>query len=69
MNLFKAFTMSWWQVGLFKLGMLALGMLIGVYFHAVLANYVAVLAVIAVLSLGYVTYVWLRQPSASSSAH
>ncbi len=65
MNLFKSFTMTWWQVGFFKLGMLALGIIIGVYFHQVLANYYAALIVIAVLSLGYVTYVWFRQHGAA----
>ena len=64
MNLFKSFTLTWWQVGLFKLGMLALGLLIGAFFHEVIASYFAVLAVIAALSLGYVTYFWVKQRTA-----
>ena len=65
MNLFKSFTLTWWQVGLFKLGMLAAGLLIGAYFRdAVLAAW-PVVAVLAIVALGYVSYLWFRQPGLS----
>jgi hypothetical protein len=61
MNLFKAFTLKWWQTGAFKLGMLSLGLSAGVYFHAALAGYLIPLLAVAAVSLGYVTVVWWKQ--------
>ncbi|HXZ68401.1 MAG TPA: hypothetical protein VEH07_07430 [Alphaproteobacteria bacterium] len=61
MNLFKTFALTWWQTGLFKLGMLALGIVIGAFWHDVFSQYYAVLLIIAAISLSYVTYVWFRQ--------
>ena len=29
MNLFKTFTLTWWQAGIFKVGLLALGIAVG----------------------------------------
>jgi hypothetical protein len=31
MNLFKTLTLKWWQTGIFKAGMLALGIAVGTY--------------------------------------
>ena len=33
MNIFKTFTLKWWQTAFFKWGMLALGIAIGTYSH------------------------------------
>jgi hypothetical protein len=33
MNILKTFTLKWWQTGLFKFGMLALGIAIGAYWR------------------------------------
>ena len=61
MNIFKTFTLKWWQTGFFKLGMLALGIAIGTYWHDVFGGYLLVLIIVAVLSLAYITYVWWKQ--------
>ena len=61
MNLFKTFTLKWWQAGLFKWGMLALGIAIGTYWHDFFAGYLLVLIVVAAVSLAYVTYAWWKQ--------
>jgi hypothetical protein len=61
MNLFKTFTLKWWQAGMFKVGLLAVGVMIGTYFHEVFAGYLFPILVIAVVSLAYVTYVWWKQ--------
>lgn len=39
MNIFKTFTLKWWQAGVFKVGMLALGISIGAYWHDVFGGY------------------------------
>jgi hypothetical protein len=61
MNIFKNFTLTWWQGGLFKWGMLALGIAIGATWSGFFAGYLPALVIFAVLSLGYVTTVWARQ--------
>ena len=61
MNIFKTFTFKWWQAGVFKLGMLALGIAIGTYWRDVSGAYLLILITVAVVSLAYITYVWWRQ--------
>jgi hypothetical protein len=61
MNLFKTFTLKWWQTGLFKWGMLALGIAIGAHWHDFFGSYLLILVVTAAVSLAYVTYVWWKQ--------
>ena len=61
MNLFKTFTLKWWQTGFFKWGLLALGIAIGTYWHDFFNGYYPVLVIIAVASLAYITYVWWKQ--------
>jgi hypothetical protein len=61
LNLFKTFTLEWWQAGLFKLGMLALGIAIGSYWHGFFDGWLLILIFVAVVCLAYVTYVWWKQ--------
>jgi hypothetical protein len=61
MNIFKTFTLKWYQAGLFKLGMLALGITIGAYWDGFFGDYVSILIIVAVVSLAYVTYIWWKQ--------
>jgi hypothetical protein len=61
MNIFKTFTLKWWQTGLFKLGMLALGIAIGANWHFFFGSYLFILTIMAVVSLAFVSYVWWKQ--------
>ena len=61
MNPFKTFTLKWWQTSLFKLGMLALGIAIGAYWHYFFGGYLLILLIVAAVSLASVTYVWWKQ--------
>jgi hypothetical protein len=61
MDMFKTFTLKWWQTGLFKLGMLALGIAIGTYWQDFFRGYLFVLLGVAVVSLAYVSYLWSKQ--------
>jgi hypothetical protein len=61
MNIFKPFTLKWWQAGVFKVGMLALGISIGTYWHDVFGGYLMILLIVAAVSLAYVTYAWWEQ--------
>ena len=61
MNLFKTFTMKWWQAGIFKVGMWGAGIAVGTYWHELFAGYLAILVAVAIVCLTYVTYVWAKQ--------
>lgn len=61
MNIFKTFTLKWWQTGVFKLGMLTLGITIGTYWHALLGGRLAILTIVAAVSLAYVSYLSWKQ--------
>jgi hypothetical protein len=61
MDLFKTFTFKWWQAGIFKLGMWAIGIAVGAYFHTFFAGFYPVLIAIAAVCLGYVAYLWRKQ--------
>ena len=57
MDIFRDYTFTWWQVGLFKLALLSLGIAIGAYCQATFAPYVTLLAV---LGLGLGAYIgWI----------
>ena len=61
MNIFKTFTLRWWQTALFKWGMLTAGITIGAYWQEFFAPYLILLITVAVVSLAYVTYAWWKQ--------
>jgi hypothetical protein len=61
MNLFKSFTLKWWQTGVFKWGMLAVGIAVGAYWHGIFSGFLPELIGIAAVCLGYVTVVWWKQ--------
>ena len=61
MNLFKSITLKWWQTGVFKWGMLAVGIAVGAYWHSLFGGFLPELIGIAAVCLGYITVVWLRQ--------
>ena len=61
MDIFRKYTFTWWQVGLFKLALLSLGIAIGAYCQAIFLPYTTVLAVLG-LGLGaYIGWVSFRQ--------
>jgi hypothetical protein len=61
MNLFKTFSLTWWQAAAFKVGLLSVGVMIGTYWHDIFAGYLLPILVIAIISLAYVSYIWWKQ--------
>jgi len=61
MNMFKTFTLKWYQTSIFKLGILSLGIATGAYWHVFFGGYVSFLIAVAAVSLAYVTYIWCKQ--------
>lgn len=61
MNLFRSYTFTWWQVGIFKLALLAIGIIIGTYLHEFMRDNIAMLVVVAATATAYIIYIALRQ--------
>lgn len=61
MNIFKSFTMKWWQVGLFKLALASFGIILGVYFQEFFLEWIVLVAVIFALSTLYISKIWWKQ--------
>ena len=60
-NLFKNYTFTWWQIGVFKLALLAIGVVIGAYWYEFWNSYLTALIVIAVVTSSYIMYISLKQ--------
>ena len=50
MNIFKSFTLKWWETGLFKLATISLGIIVGATWADVFMSLRAVLLVVCILS-------------------
>jgi len=61
MKIFKSYTLTWWQMGVFKLALLAIGVAIGAYWHELFAGALTALVVFAVVAGAYIAYVTLKQ--------
>ena len=61
LNIFKTFTLKWWQGALFKWGVFTLGIAAGAYWHNFFGNAILALVVFATISLSYITRVWWKQ--------
>jgi len=61
MNIFKDFTLKWWQAGIFKIALLSLGIIIGSTWPELFKGWTSLLFLIFLISGGYVGYVWWKQ--------
>ena len=62
MKIFKDYTLSWWQMGIFKLSLLAIGIAIGANWPQVFVEYTTILVIIGVILGAYLGYVsWLKK--------
>ena len=61
MNLFKDYTYSWQQIGVFKLSLFSIGVIAGTYWQEFFNNYINFVVVIAVATTAYIMYVSMRQ--------
>ena len=58
---FKSITYTWWQIGIFKLALLAIGIAIGAYWYEFFKSYYIVLILIAVFASVYIVWISLNQ--------
>lgn len=58
---FKSYTFAWWQIGIFKLALLAIGVAIGAYWHDFFRAHLISLIIVAVIASVYIMLVCLKQ--------
>ena len=58
---FKSYTFTWWQIGIFKLALLSIGIAIGAYWHEFFKTYLVPLIIIAVVASAYIIFTSLKQ--------
>lgn len=61
MNVFKSYTLKWWQGSVFKVSVLSLGLIIGASWPEILAPWRALFAILFLVSSAYISYVWWKQ--------
>lgn len=66
MKIFKDYTYSWWQIGLFKLSLLSLGVVIGSYWEEIFSQYITGLLVLGIVLAIYVIAISLKQQKSGS---
>jgi len=61
MNIFKSFTLTWWQGSLFKWSMVLFGIVIGATWPDLLSPWRPLLFLLFLLPALYVSWVWWKQ--------
>jgi uncharacterized membrane protein len=59
--IFKSYTFTWWQIGIFKLALLAFGAAIGAYWHDFFGANLTALIIIAVIASVCIVFTSLKQ--------
>ncbi len=57
MNPFKSYTLKWWQVGLLKVSMLALGLVVGATWPEAFATWTVLLWILFAILAAYLIFV------------
>ncbi len=63
MNLFKSYTFTCWQIGIFKFALLFIGIAIGAYLHDFFLEYITALIIMAIITSAYIAYISFKQQS------
>lgn len=61
MKILKQYTYQWWEMGIFKLALLLIGIVIGTYWQEAFLPYITALLTAGIVLGGYVMFVSLRQ--------
>ena len=61
MKIFKNFTLKWWQLGLLKVSLIALGIILGVYFQFFFLPVIVLITIIFIVPAIYIFGVWAKQ--------
>jgi len=61
MNIFKDYTFSWLQIGVFKISLLSIGVIAGTYWYEFFIANMTVVIAVAVVATAYTMYVAIKQ--------
>jgi hypothetical protein len=61
MKIFRSYTFTWWQIGIFKLALLMIGISIGSYWFAFFGPNLVIWITIAVVASLYIMWAAFRQ--------
>lgn len=61
MNVFKSFTLTWWQACLVKASLISLGIILGVYWQAFFLQWIVLVTIVFIVPALYLVRVWWRQ--------
>lgn len=61
MRIFKSFTMTWWQVGIFKVSMICFGIILGAYFAAFFLRWIVLITLLFAVPAVYLIRLWGSQ--------
>jgi hypothetical protein len=59
-NILKPITLKWWQVGVFKIAALALGISIGAYWSGIFSGSIKILITIFIIGWIYLARIWFK---------
>jgi len=59
-NIFKPIALKWWQVGVFKVAAISIGIYIGARWVDIFEGWLGVLLTIFVIGWLYLAYVWVK---------
>lgn len=62
-NLFRSYTYTWWQMRIFKISLLSIGLIAGAYLSSSVQGVVWLVVAIAALATGYVIMASLTGPN------
>lgn len=65
---FKSYIFTWWQIGIFKLALLSIGIAIGAYWYKFFGAHLTALIIIAVIASLYIMVTSLKQLSETSKS-
>ena len=61
MNIFKDYTYSWSEIGIFKISLLSIGIIAGTYWYDFFTDNMVFVVGVAVVSTVYIMYVSMKQ--------
>jgi len=59
--IFKSYTFTWWQIGIFKLALLSFGAAIGAYWHGFFGANLTSLIIIGIIASVCIVFTSLKQ--------
>lgn len=60
-HLFTSYRFTWWQVAIFKVSTISVGLVLGAFFHEYVQPYLLPLIILAIATGVYTCYVAVRQ--------